>query len=177
MLRSGAYRTRYQTRNFFKSIQALRAAHQRLYSAVPIATTQIHRIVNTDESMKTMYIRLPFTYLDKKRFVTDKIVGYRANEGALHMEHSVTCNVVLYDPNAEEITYSVFYGADFTGSGDESMLLERPFEIGPDYDLEALDYNFTFLDVSTVFDAIYLPKSGLSVYEVINLIVQIRCLV
>ncbi len=174
MLRSGAYRTRTATRNYFRSLDALRAAHSRTYSRQPFIQTVIRPVVNTQESIKTRYIRLPFGISPAQLavYVRQEVISFRIEEEVTDIEHTITCNVVLED--REYGTYSLFYCSDH--AGDQSTLIERPFLITEDFNLEELEYNYTEAEVTTILENVFLPRSGLNVAEIVNWIIQLRAL-
>lgn len=172
MLRSGAFRTRGATRNFFRSLAAVRAAHTRLYNEIPAITVTARPIVNTKESLRTCFIRVPFAYNDLWRLVNREITKLRRETGSQFIEHTVTCNIVLKDTVRN--TYSVFYGGDFTASDDVRTLIAPPLTITEDFHPRDLSYDYSALDLNAFFDNIFFPKSGLNCVQIINYVVQLR---
>ena len=87
------------------------------------------------------------------------------------MQLFVTANLTLHD--IKDNTWSVFYGQDYTRDHFKYALY-GPVDIKRLRDLRRLPKLDTEEEISDIFEKHHYEKSGLSVYEIVNLVWVIR---
>jgi hypothetical protein len=83
--------------------------------------------------------------------------------------------VILEGEEAERETLSVFYGADYAG-GDEAFGIMEPLEINDETDVARLPHSFSEADISSLFEQVYLEKSGVRCNRICCLCFHLRAL-
>lgn len=122
--------------------------------------------------MRERTVRLPIGYKNLRSFVKNQFVKFLNSCQECRVELIVTANVVLTDQNQE--SFSVFFGMDF--DDDYRYTLTDPLLLRNPLDLSKVP-DFSENKASKVFENILGEKSGLTVFQVVNLIFIFRTLV
>lgn len=129
-------------------------------------------IEGTNLGLRERTIRVPINYTNYRTFVKNQFVKFLNSCQECRVELIVTSNVVLTDQ--KQTSFSVFFGMDFDDDYRytliEPLLLRNPLDF-------AKVPNFSENKAAQVFENILGEKSGLTVYEVINLIFIFRTLI
>lgn len=86
-----------------------------------------------------------------------------------------TAVVILEGEESDAGSLSVFYGADYAGA-DEAFGIMEPVEIHDETDVAGLPHSFSESDISSLFEQVYLEKSGVRCSQICCVCFHLRAL-
>lgn len=118
-------------------------------------------------------VRIPFGYKSQHTVIKREVLNFLDINDVNSIQLFITANVVLWDIKAK--TFSVFYGQDYTSDHTKYSLF-GPIEVKNVGDLNVIpQFNGEQEEeITNILDSYHQEKSGLSVFEVVNIVVIMR---
>ena len=135
--------------------------------------TLLQQVVNSSFEIAERTLRFPYTLSEQaiRRHVTQQYLSFAQEQGSQRIQVHVTGNIIFEDDLSDDRSFSVFYGQAVVEEHFRNVF--SPVEISNATDLNQIRLKPEFDDYSEAFETVG-RKSGLSVREVINVVVLLR---